>query len=457
MGLSQSFNADLTFHTDFAQVEADQEVVNLSRFSLFFPEKRQFFTESAGIFDYGQATGATGGPGLLTLFYSRRIGLRDGQEVPILAGARVTGRAGHTTVGAMNIETDAATATGTGAPLPRANYTIARVKRDIFSRSSIGAMVLNRTGGGLANNGTAGVDGVFTFGKHLDVMALGARTFTPDRPGRDWAGAMKAKWTSDRFETGVGYLDIAEKFNAEMGFVPRTDIRNVTGQAAWTPRPKWRGVRQLRFNIDTSYYENHAGRKESAGTGYDFTLTQQSSASLGVSLDTHYDYLDEDWLTSGGRIALGGYRWNTLRLRYSSNQARRVYGSLTAEDGGYYNGDKRSYQAEFSFLPLETLLVENFYRRNRVVLPVTGAYTTNVLSTRISYSFTPALFLKSFVQYNDQTRTASANVLLWFIYRPGSDLYVVYNQGWETDAPGPQNLRTRGRSIAVKLTYWLSR
>ncbi len=457
VGLSQSFNADVTYHTDFAQVEADQEVVNLSRFSLFFPEKRQFFTESAGVFDYGQSGGSMGGPGLLTLFYSRRIGLREGQEVPILAGARVTGRSGHTTVGAMNIETDAATITSGGTPIPRANYTVGRVKRDIFARSSVGALVLNRTGGGQSNNSTAGVDGIFSFGKHLDLMTVAARTFTPGASGRDWAAATRAKWTSGRFETGLGYVDIAEKFNAEMGFVPRRDIRNVTGQVAWTPRPKWKGVRQLRFNIDTSYFENHAGRKESAGTGYDVTLTQQNSANATFSFDTHYDYLTADWSTSGGQMAAGGYSWQNARLRYSSNQARRVYASLTADAGGYYNGDKQSYQAEFSFLPLETLLVESFYTRNRVVLPVTGAYATNVLSTRVSYSFSPALFVKSYLQYNDATRTASVNLLLWYIYRPGSDLYLVYNQGWETDAPGPQNLRTRGRSIAVKFTYWLSR
>ncbi len=457
IGLSQSFNADLTYRTDFAQVEADQEVVNLSRFSLFFPEKRQFFTEGAGVFDYGQSSGPMGGPGLLTLFYSRRIGLREGQEVPILAGARVTGRSGHTTVGAMNIETDRATITSNGAPIARANYTVARVKRDIFARSSVGALVLHRTGGGQLNNSTAGVDGVFTFGKHLDIMTVAARTFTPGASGRDWAVATRAKWTSDRFDAAAGYLDVAEQFNAEMGFIPRKDIRNITSQAAWTPRPKWKGVRQLRFNIDTSYFENHAGRKQSTGTGYDITLTQQNSANATLTFDTHYDYLSEDWSTSGGRIAAGGYSWRNVLLRYSSDQSRRAYASVTADAGGYYNGDKQSYRAEFSFLPLETLLVESFYTRNRVVLPVSGAYATNVLSTRVSYSFSPALFVKSYLQYNDATRTASANVLLWYIYRPGSDLYLVYNQGWETDAPGPESLRTRGRSLAVKFTYWLSR
>jgi len=461
VGLTQSFNADLTYKTDFAHVEADQEVVNLSRFSLFFPEKRQFFTESAGIFDFGQNEGSGVGSGLLSLFYSRRVGLQDGREVPVLAGGRITGRAGHTTVGVMNIETDEASiqAGGVGAPVtrvPRANYSVMRVKRDLFAKSSVGGMILNRTGGGKGDNRAIGLDGVFTFGK-LDWVVLGAKTFTDGQSGRNWAVATRAKWTSEKFETGLTYVDIAERFNAEMGFIPRTDIRNVVAQAAWTPRPKWKGVRQLRFNVDTSYFENHLGRKESQGTGYDFSVTRQDSSSFGFNIDSQFDFLPFDWSTSGGVIPSAEYRWRTVRGFYNSNQSRRLYGSVSAEAGGYYSGDKQTYRAELSFVPKDTLLVENFYTRNRVVLPVTGPYVTNVLSTRISYSFSPALFVKSFVQFNDTTRTASLNLLLWYIYRPGSDFYIVYNQGFETAVPGPRDFRTRGRSLAVKATYWLSR
>ena len=460
VGLSQSFNADLTVKTDFAHVEADQEVVNLSRFSLFFPEKRQFFTEGAGIFDYSQNAGSSAGPGLLTLFYSRRIGLQDGREVPILAGGRVTGRTGHTTIGVMNVTTDAAsivTGSGAGDRIPRANYSVARIKHDVFSNSSVGGIVLNRSGGGRPDNQTVGLDGVFTLGKHLDWVVLAAKTFTPGVSRGDWAGATKAKWASDRFEAGVTYLDIGEHFKAEMGFIPRTDIRNIVAQAAWTPRPKWKGVRQLRFNVDSSYFENHAGRKESQSTGYDVSLTAQDSSNVRLSLDTHYDFLPFTWATAGGVIPSAGYSWKSVRGSYTSNQSKPLYGTVSADIGGYYQGDKQTYRAELSLVPKDTLLIENFYTRNRIVLPAAAPYVTNVLSTRVSYSFSPNLFVKSFVQYNDATRTASLNLLFWYIYRPGSDFYIVYNQGWETDVPGPRDVRPRGRSVAVKVTYWLSR
>jgi len=462
VGLSQSFNADVTYRTDFAHVEADQEVVNLSRFSLFFPEKRQFFTEGAGIFDYSQNGGSAGGAGLLTLFYSRRVGLQDGREVPILAGGRVTGRAGHTTIGAMNVETDEATISpgGLGAPttlVPRANFSIVRVKRDVFAKSSVGGMLLNRSGGGRPGNQTVGLDGVFTIGTRVDWLVAVAKTFTPGLRSRDWAAATRLRYTTDRFDGGLTYLDIGERFNAEMGFIPRTDIRNLSAQAAWTPRPNWPGVRQLRFNVNTSYVENHAGRKESHSTGYDAILTAQDSASFRVGAETHYDFLPFNWSTAGGVIPSAGYSWRAVRGSYSSNQSRPVYATVGADFGGYYNGDKQSYRAEFSVVPKDTLLIENVYTRNRIVLPESGPYVTNVLSTRVSYSFSPDLFVKSFVQYNDATRTASLNLLFWYIYRPGSDFYIVYNQGFETAVPGPRDLRTRGRSLAIKATYWLSR
>jgi len=459
VGLTQSFNADFTFKTDFAHVEADQEVVNLSRFSLYFPEKRQFFTEGAGTFDYSQNAGANSGPGLLTLFYSRRVGLQDGREVPLLAGGRVTGRAGRTTIGVMNIETDkaATTAGGSSVTIPRANYSVVRIKRDVFSKSSVGGIVLNKTGGGRADNQTIGLDGVFTIGSHVDWIVAAAKTFTPGVTGRDTALATRIRWTTDQFDSGLTYLDVGERFNAELGFIPRTDIRTVAAQAAWTPRPKWPGVRQLRFNVNASYVENHAGRKESQSAGYDAILTAQDSASYRVGVETHYDYLPFNWSTAGSQIPSAGYSWSTVRASYGSNQSKKVYGTASVDVGGFYNGDKQTYRAEFALVPKDTLLVENIYTRNRIVLPNARPYVTNVLSTRVSYSFSPELFVKSFVQYNDATRTASLNLLLWYIYRPGSDFYIVYNQGWETDVPGPRDVRPRSRSVAVKMTYWLSR
>ena len=455
VGLTADLTADVTYNTDFAQVEADQEVVNLTRFSLFFPEKRQFFTESMGIFDYGRSGSSPGGasaandPGLLALFYSRRIGLVDGREVPLIGGGKVTGRLGPYAVGAMNLTTDE----DAGA----ANYTAVRVKRNVLAQSSVGGILLSREGGAASYNRAVGLDAGFILGRHLTLGGMFAKTFSPGVSGRDAAAVGDVIWKSDRFHYGLTYVDIGERFNAEMGFVPRTDVRNTRASAAWTPRPRWRGVRQLSIGAAADYYENHAGRVESRLATAHAQLTRQDNANVRASVSREFDFLAEPFRTAGTDLSIGGYQWTTATLSYSSNQSRRVFGNAAVDVGGYYNGERQTVRGSLNFLLGRTLLVEPNYTRNHLTLPGRPRYVTNTLNTRVSYSFSPDLFVKGFFQYNDERRTATFNFLFWYVYRPGSDLYVVYNHGFETDVPGPREIRERNRSLAVKMTYWLSR
>jgi hypothetical protein len=454
LGVTNDLTADLTYNTDFAQVEADQEIVNLTRFSLFFPEKRQFFTESMGIFDYGRSGFSQGGaqsandPGLLAVFYSRRIGLVDGREVPLVGGGKVTGRVGPYAVGAMNLTTDEGS---------HANYTAVRVKRNVLAQSSVGGILLSRDGGMSSWNRTAGVDAGFLLGRHLTLTGMFAKTFSPGVSGRDAAGVGDVLWKSDRFNYGLTYIDIAERFNAEMGFIPRVDVRNTRARAGWTPRPGWRGVRQLSFTGATDYFENHAGRVESRTHWAEFVLTRQDNASLRATVYREFDVLPVPFRVAGVDLPVGQYDWTTTTLSYSTNQSRRVYGNAGVDLGGYYSGDRQTFRGSLNFILGRTLLFEPNFTRNHITLPGRPRYVTNTLNTRVSYSFSPDLFVKGFFQYNDERRTASFNFLFWYVYRPGSDLYVVYNNGWETDVPGPREVRVRNRSLAVKLTYWLSR
>jgi hypothetical protein len=481
-GLTETLMADLTYRTDFAQVEADQEVVNVSRFSLFFPEKRGFFTESAGLFNYGKPGVETGdfGPGLLPLFYSRQIGLHDGREVPIVAGGRVTGRVGPYSVGLLNVETDA-TSWPSGSQrvdVARANYSVARVKRDILAHSSVGAILLNRQGGpGAAYSRTAGFDVNLVLRGDARLTALVARTFTPravgaaqpgsttspeagsagSSQGGEWAAAVDFAYQKDRYNYDVTYLDVGPNFTDDMGYIQRTDIRNPRVRAAWTPRPDWRGVRQLSVGGLTQLWATHAGRTESRNSDGQFAVTFTDTSVVTLDVLRDYDLLTAPWTLGASAVAPGGYSWNTARIAYTSNPRLRVTGNAEVETGSYYNGDKTTWTGGLSLLPLETLLVEVLYNRNRITQPYAAPLVTNTLSTRVSYSFSPTLFAKAFVQYNDDKKLASLNLLLWGIYRPGSDLYVVYNQGWNTDLPGPHFMQIRNRSLALKMTYWLSR
>ncbi len=492
IGLTNDLIADFTYHTDFAQVEADQEVVNLTRFSLFFPEKRQFFTEGAGIFDFGKAVAGLGGeaaandPGLLALFYSRRVGLVEGQQVPIIGGGRVTGRIGQFAVGVLNIETEEETLNT--RQLENANFTAVRVKRNVLAKSSVGALVLNSANGISDYNRAIGLDAGLVLGRYMTLTSLFAKTFSPDAVaspgvasgflsaeasakavsrtptfGQTTAGVVDFLWKHDKFNFGAQYQDIGAKFNAEMGYIPRLDIRAGKVKGGWTPRPRWKGVRQLIFNATTDYYENHQGRVDSRTSEFEAHMQRQDTSGVRVSVTREYDNLSAPFTTAATTLAVGAYSWATATASYSSNRTKRVYGTLGGDAGGYYNGDRQAIRANLTIQMGKTLLFEPNYTHNRVQLPGRADYSSNVLNFRISHSFSPDFYLKSFVQYNDDRKSASFNFLWWYHYKPGSDLYVVYNQGWDIDLPltsrevPSSSARVRSRSLAVKMTYWLAR
>lgn len=470
IGLTNELIADFTYHTDFAQVEADQEVVNLTRFSLFFPEKRQFFTESAGIFDFGKAGTSSGGdasasdPGLLGLFYSRRIGLVDGERVPIIGGGRVTGRIGSYTLGVMNISTEEETLSA--RQVGNANFTAIRVKRNVLANSSIGVIALNSENGISDYNRAVGVDGGFVLGQHVTITGAIGKTVSPgdgDGGAGTVAGVADFGWKSDRFQVGAQYQDVGERFNAEMGYVPRLDIRAALLRAGWTPRPRVRGVRQVHINSELEYFENHAGRVESKMQAASIQMQRHDSSSAFASVTHQYDNLAVPFATAGTTLPVGPYSWTTATVRYSSDRTRRVVGSLGGDFGGYYNGDRQALRANLSIQAGRTLLFEPNFTHNRVTLAGRPLYASNVLNFRVSHSFSPDFYLKGFVQYNDDRRTASFNFLWWYHYKPGSDLYVVYNEGWDTDLPltsrtiPSSSARVRSRSLALKMTYWLAR
>jgi hypothetical protein len=468
IGLTNDLIADFTYHTDFAQVEADQEVVNLTRFSLFFPEKRQFFTETAGIFDFGKSVSAgLGGeaaandPGLLNLFYSRRIGLVDGQQVPIIGGGRLTGRIGDYAIGVMNIATEEATLAT--REIDNANFTVVRLKRNVLRNSNIGALLVNSVNGISDYNRAVGIDGGFVLGPRVSLTTVLAKTFSPNATGKDTAGVVDFAWKNDRFNYGAQYLDVAEKFNAEIGYIPRLDIRAGKLKAQWTPRPKWGGIRQLIFNANADYYENHAGIVDSRTQNVFVNMQRQDTTSLSAGTQREYDNLTAPFATAGTTLPVGTYEWQYAFINYNSDRTRRVYGSFGTEFGGYYNGDRQTVRTNLTLQMGKTLLFEPQYVHNRVTLAGRPLYTSNVLNFRVSHSFSPDFYLKGFVQYNDDRKSASFNFLWWYHYKPGSDLYVVYNQGWDVDVPltsrdvPAASSRVRSRSLAVKMTYWLAR
>jgi hypothetical protein len=358
----------------------------------------------------------------------------------------------------MNLETDRASFAGTTPSVSRANYSVARVRRDLFSRSSVGAILLNRQGGTSTDyNRTVGLDGNFVFGGDQRLTLLLARTFSPEAGSNEVAAAVDFADQKDAYNYDLTYLDVGKGFNAEMGYIQRTDTRHPRARGAWTPRPGWRGVRQLSFGGYAESYVTHAGTMESRTVNGEFGMTFDDTGVVTVDVWRDYDLLTSPFALGSGTVPVGGHRWTTGRATYTSSPRRRVSGTGYVETGRYYNGDKTTFSSGVSVVARDTLVVDLNYVRNLIDLPATPSYRTNTVSTRVSYSFSPTLFAKAFVQYNDARRLASLNLLLWNIYRPGSDFYVVYNQQWDTDLPGARFLQRKNRTLSVKVTYWLGR
>ena len=449
--VTQNITADLTVNTDFAQVEADEQQVNLTRFSLFFPEKREFFLENQGLFAFGGA--ATGGQsaGSVTpiLFYSRRIGLDEGSIVPIRAGGRVTGRIGRTSFGLVNI------GTGQNEPdaAPATNFAVLRVKRDILRRSSVGALVTDRSAGAIGGgrNLAYGVDGAFGFFANLNINAYWSRTRTGGLSGDDTSYRGQFDYNGDRYGLQFEHLAVGEDFRPEVGFVRRDDMHRTSGAVRFSPRPaRIDAIRKLLWSASIDYIENGAGvvetREQKATFGVDF----ENSDVFRLDYTRTYELLPVPFeISSGVELPVGGYDYGSVQASYTIGQRRRVSGQLALTHGTFYNGDRTSLQISRGRVNVSSQLsLEPTYTVNRVTL-AQGAFTSHLAGTRVTYTMTPLMFVSTLVQYRSDTRAVSTNARLRWEYRPGSELFVVYNE--ERDTLGRSFPSLTNRAVIIKV------
>ena len=390
-GLTQNLTADFTYNTDFAQVEVDEQQVNLTRFSLFFPEKREFFLEGRGIFDFGRGVtfggisgpggggrpGGFGGGSVPTLFFSRRIGLESRQTVPILGGGRLTGKAGDFTIGALNIQTDDARGVGT----PGTNFTVLRVKRDILRRSRIGGLFTSRsistTGDGSSQ--AYGLDAAFSFFDNVNFNGYYARTETPgsDRDNESYQAAFT--YNGDLYAVQADHLRVGDDFNPEVGFLRRDDFRRNFVRAQFSPRPAMRAVRQFIWSGSFDYIEDGAGRLETRIAQAGFQTAFENSDRFTVDVQRRYELVVDPFpVASGVTVPVGGYEFQDYFVSYSMGSQRRLSGSFSVQFGEFSGGAIRAVgytrgrielTPQFSFEPGITI--------NRIELPE-GNFTTHL-------------------------------------------------------------------------------
>lgn len=444
-GITANLTADLTVNTDFAQVEIDEQQVNLTRFSLLFPEKREFFLEGRGIFDFGRG-GTADTP---ALFYSRRIGLNKNRVIPIDVGGRLTGKIGGASVGVINIETDDEPVSGT----PATNFTVLRVKHDIFRRSTIGAMYTSRSQSAVADgsNQAYGADAAFSFFENVSLGGYLARTRTPGKEGGDASYQARGAYDGDRYGAEADYLVVGDNFNPEVGFVRRYDFHRTFGNLRFSPRPRsLREVRQFIYEGSVEYIEDGAGDLESRQQVGHFNMELENSDQLSVVATRNYERLDEPFeVARDVVIDKGGYAFGDVTMKYVLGQQRRASGTAALQVGQFYDGSIAAVSLGAARVSVtRQLSIEPSVSVNHVELPA-GSFTTQVLRTRTDFAFTPRMFASGLFQYGSAERTLTSNLRFRWEYRPGSEIFVVYTDERDTLASGFPGLKNR--AVVVKV------
>ena len=450
--VTKGLTADLTYNTDFAQVEADLQQVNLTRFSLFFPEKRDFFLENSGMFTFGGASGRDNTP---ALFYSRRIGLSGSQSVPIVAGGRVSGRVGKFSVGVLDIVSDAVPASGVAAT----NFSVVRVKRDILRRSYIGALFTSRSVGqnSVGTNQAYGLDGTFILTNTATFNTFWAKTRSPGRSTADTSYRAQFDYAGDRYGVQVERLVVGANFNPEVGFVRRLDIQRSYGLFRFSPRPRASNklVRRFFYNGTTEYIENAEGRRDWRSGTLEFAVDLQNGDRYNVKYADVYEWIPAPLrLASNVVVPVGGYDYRSVVTGYNFGPQRKsAVANVSLEYGTFYSGHKTTLTVTnglVSFPP--HVLIEPTYSFNRVNL-TQGAFTTHLLGPRLTGAVTPQMFLSALVQYNSSANTLSTNVRFRWEFQPGSEFFAVWNEQRSTSASAIHALQNRALIMKINRLF----
>jgi hypothetical protein len=449
--LTPSVTLDATYRTDFAQVEVDQQQVNLTRFGLFFPEKRDFFLENVGNFSFGTGVGYRQGQTNLVPFFSRRIGLSAaGTPIPILGGARVSGKVNQYDFGFLEMKTDSL---GT---IPSNNYLVGRIKRNLFRNSWVGSILTNRSSTLTADyNRVYGVDAHFQFFQKLefDSFLLGSGTgaykLSPGKSGKNQARRFQTAWIDDELAISGEYNAVQTNFNPEMGFIQRGNVSQYSGDFVW--KPQFRNsntVQYLTFGTSADYYQNGSTEKvETRAQDATLGITFKDASSLTFVTTQTFDRLVSPFrIRPGLSIPAGDYKYIAYSPSFRTNPSRKISGSGNATWGEFWNGRQKSYAGGLGLKPNYHLSMDLSYRRNDVRLS-NGSFTTDLLGARFTYGFTPRAFLNAFFQYNTDTHQLSSNIRFNITHHPLSDLYLVYNDTRDTVSG-----QLVGRAFTIKLT-----
>ncbi len=445
---------DLTANTDFAQVEADSQQLNLTRFSLFFPEKRQFFQERGSIFEF-----STGG--LSRLFHSRQIGLNEGEPVRLLGGARLVGRIGKTDLGFLNMQT-ASTAT-----FDAENFGVIRVRRQVFNRfSNVGGIATTRIGGGGSYNVAVGADALIRpFGDEY-VTVKWAETFEDGRPGGTGlldASRVVARWerrNEDGFSYNADFIRSGADYNPGVGFAIRRDFTFGGGTLQYKrfqgSQSPFRSIEVQ--NLGDVYVSNADRRVESASIQPSVRFEMKTGANINIQVKNSYESVREAFQLSGGpEIPIGDYWFHEGQVRLESPRGGLFRPNATMAAGTFYDGWRVFLQGGAAWNPSLHLELGGNYQLNVIRFSDRNeSLNAHVVAFRIQTALDVHLSFSTLLQYNSTADDVDLNSRLRYNFREGNDLWLVYNEGFNTDRDGltgPRRPFSQRRTLMVKYTH----
>lgn len=440
VGLTPSLVLDLTYNTDFAQVEVDEQQINLTRFNLFFPEKRPFFLENAGTFSVGT-------PQAVELFFSRRVGIGPGgRPVPIVGGGRLTGKLAGVTIGALHIVTD-----DLEEVQPENAYTVARVSRELGNRSRIGAVYVSRVGrqGAGDVNRTYGLDGRLGMGTSVTVDAYAARTETPGLHGHDGAYSVRAAYETRTWEAALRTIEVGEDFNPEAGFLERSGYRMYEARLMRRVRvPQLWWLRELRPHASWQAYYDFSGFQESGRVHVDSHVEFANGAFFSPAVNFTREGLKEPFeIAPGVVVAAGTYDNVEAAWRYNTNQGAPLSVDGTIDFGGFLSGTRRGTSATITARRGASLSASLRLSYDHLEL-AEGTFDVKLVGLRLGYFFTPRIFFQSLIQYSDRHDAWSSNLRFGWLTTAGTGLFIVYNEARGTgDVRGPLS-----RALFLKFT-----
>lgn len=448
--LTPSLTLDASYNTDFAQVEVDEQQVNLDRFNLFFPEKRPFFLENAGLFSVGvsEFSGQE-----VELFFSRRIGIGpDGEQIPILGGTRLSGQAAGVNVGLLTMQTREVEGTAAGT-----NFSVIRVRKDLANRSAVGVMATSRLHLDAddsipveEDNQALAIDGRWGIGRYTTLSGFAARTFSPHLSGAEHAFNLNASYLSNVWRINSTFTQVAENFNPAIGFLRRnSEYRKLTGLILYAWRPEnWFGLLELRPHISYQGYWDFRGFQEGGRWHIDNHFEWKSGFEIHTGINLTREGVQEEFeIASNVRVPAGTYDHREAQLVLITNQGRKVSIRTRAFLGGFFGGTRRNVSNTIRIRANEALTTEMNWSYNDVRLP-NGDFVINLIQTRLSYSFTPRLYVQGLFQYSDSAGDLwSANLRLGWLQSANTGLFIVFNDVSESSQPFHNSL---GRTITIK-------